>query len=206
MPAVSASTFPFLLLLLFQTLVISYRDSCRKQLIPATPSFSSCAVSANSLHPSTTPRKTFRGCTQGRVQMSEYDFQRLMWFGTCTLFWLFLLRCPHDPMSQSHLTSPQFPNMARTVMLLWLWLFPPPGLLFFPSFAWWKPIHPWRHRHMEWNPYKLPYLTWSTLGMAGQPKGSKKENLKNKSHLLNHSHLITSRTFICWLLGGRFLE
>lgn len=27
-------------------------------------------------------------------------------------------------------------------------------------FVWWKPIHPWRCSHMEWNPYKPPYLTY----------------------------------------------
>ena len=45
---------------------------------------------------------------------------------------------------------------------------------------------------------QTPLSNLPTPGITGQPKESKKEILKNKIHLPNHSHLTVSTTFICW--------
>ena len=99
------SHISILLLLFISDHCLSHRDSCRKHLIPVSPSFSPRAELDHKLYSDTTPRKTFRAHTQAQVQISAWFSKPYVIWDQCTL----LTFPPGMPLwfsVPSHLTPP----------------------------------------------------------------------------------------------------
>ena len=192
----SAPTFPFCCYCSFQTIVsltgTLAGNTWFQSALPSVPVLN-WTISCTQTQPQGKPS----GPTHRLRSKYQHDFQSLTWSGTSALCWLFLLGCPCD--SASHHTWHLPSSLVCQVQFcscdfIYLGSDPLPLCLVETNSS--MKVQPHGMESVQTPLSNLP-----TPGMTGQPKESKKEILKHKTHLPNHSHLTMSRTFIYWPLG-----